>query len=566
MDPKQFLARLKSIGSALTPTQVTSLVLAFLAIVALLGGSAFWLGSTSYRLLFSDMDAESASEVVARLKTLKVPYELDQGGRSVRVPADRVDELRLDFSAQGLPASGRIGFEIFDRTAFGATEFLEHVNYRRALEGEIARTIATISEVAGARVHIAMAKESLFADREQPAKASVVVALKNRNRPLSAGTVSGIARMVAGGVEGLRPEAVVILDNYGRPLVRPAEEGDAALDGLQVERQQRIEREMTQRVVSLLEPVVGENRVRANVTVRLNAQSQEETEERWDPTAVIRSRQTSTEATPTLLAGGLAGIAGARSNLPTPPAANGATPAPAGGAKDAPQPASATGPVQTVGLTASSGRAAETTNFEVGKTVRHTIRPRGDLARISVAVLVDNDQVETTGRDGQVVRTSRSRTPADLEKIQAVVAAAVGLDTARGDQLTVENIPFETAKDTPVPVVTTIERFTPQLLDLGRIAAIALLGLAALLLVIRPAIRRTLAALPAGAPAPQLPQNLPRTVDELQGELAAQLEGAPSAEVESRRLLGRRVAALAQKEPEQTARLVRSWLVEEDAR
>jgi flagellar M-ring protein FliF len=566
VDPKQFLARLKSIGSALTPTQVTSLVLAFLAIVALVGGSALWLGSASYRLLFSDMDAESASQVVARLKTLKVPYELDPGGQSVRVPADRVDELRLDFSAQGLPASGRIGFEIFDRTAFGATEFLEHVNYRRALEGEIARTIATISEVAGARVHIAMAKESLFADREQPAKASVVVALKNRNRPLSTGTVSGIARLVAAGVEGLRPEAVVILDNYGRPLVRPAEEGDSALDGLQVERQQRIERDMTQRVVSLLEPVVGENHVRANVTVRLNTQSQEETEERWDPTAVIRSRQTSTEATPTLLGGGLAGVAGARSNLPPPPAADGGTSAPAGGAKGAPQPASAAGPIQAVGLTASAGRAAETTNFEVGKTVRHTIRPRGDLARISVAVLVDNDQVETTGRNGQVVRTSKSRTPADLEKIQAVVAAAVGLDAARGDQLTVENIPFETPTDAPVATVTTLERFTPRLLDVGRIAAVALLGLAALLLVIRPAIRRTLAALPAGAPVPQLPQNLPRTVDELQGELAAQLEGAPSAAVESRRLLGRKVAALAQKEPEQTARLVRSWLVEEEAR
>lgn len=280
MDPKQFLARVKSLASSLTAGQIATIGVAFVAIVALVGGSALFLGSSSssYRLLFSDMDAESAAGVVSRLESLDVPFRLEEGGRGVRVPADRVDALRLEFSSQGLPASGRIGFEIFDRTAFGATEFLEHVNYRRALEGEIARTIATLSEVSGARVHISMAKESLFSEREQPAKASVVLALKNRNRPLSAATVTGIGRLVAASVEGLRPEAVVIVDSYGRPLARPQEDGELPGDGVQGERQQRIEQDMARRVVSLLEPVVGENRVRANVTVRLNTQSQEETE------------------------------------------------------------------------------------------------------------------------------------------------------------------------------------------------------------------------------------------------------------------------------------------------
>jgi flagellar M-ring protein FliF len=565
VDPKQFITRLKSLASALTPTQIATLAVAFLAIVGLVGGSALWLGSTSYRLLFSDLDAESASDVVARLKTLKVPYQLDPGGQAVRVPADRVDELRLDFSAQGLPASGRIGFEIFDRTAFGATEFLEHVNYRRALEGEIARTIATISEVRGARVHIAMPKESLFAEREQPAKASVVLALRNSNRPLAPATVTGIARLVAAGVEGLRPEAVVILDNYGRPLVRPQDEGDSALDGLQVERQQRIERDMTQRVVSLLEPVVGENRVRANVTVRLNTQSQEETEERWDPTTVMRSRQTTTEATPTMLgaSAGLGAIAGARSNLPPPPAST-AGGLPAAAKNVPPQPPASAAAVPVSSLAAS--RAAETTNFEVGKTVRHTVRPRGDVARLSVAVLIDNEQFDKPGRNGDVTRATKPRTPADLEKIQGIVAAAVGLDTTRGDQLTVENIPFENGIDLPEPAIGTVERYGPQLLDVGRIAAVALIGLAALLLVIRPTVRRTLAALPSAAPVPQLPQHLPRTVDDLQGELAAQIEAASSTSADSRKLLGRRVAALAQKEPENAARLIRSWLSEDEAR
>jgi flagellar M-ring protein FliF len=208
----------------------------------------------------------------------------------------------------------------------------------------------------------------------------------------------------------------------------------------------------------------------------------------------------------------------------------------------------------------------ETTNFEVGKTVRHTVRPRGDVARVSVAVLVDNEPIEKPGRNGQVTRTSRPRSQAELDKIQGIVAAAVGLDAARGDQLTVENIPFETPADAPVPVVGTVERYAPQLIDAGRIAAVALLGLAALLLVVRPAVRRTLAALPAGAKAPQLPQHLPRTVDDLQGELAAQLEGAAQPAAEPHRLVGRRVAALAEKEPENAARLIRSWLSEEGAK
>src|SRR5690606_33943308 len=140
----------------------------FVAVVSVVVGSAYWINAPDYVLLVADMDAETANSVVSRLKADEVPYRLEEGGRAVSVPAERVDELRLAFASDGLPSAGRIGFEIFDRTAFGTTEFLEHVNYRRALEGELARTIATISEVSSARVHIAMAKESLFVDRSEP--------------------------------------------------------------------------------------------------------------------------------------------------------------------------------------------------------------------------------------------------------------------------------------------------------------------------------------------------------------------------------------------------------------
>ena len=166
MNPERLIAWLQNFGGALTrsltPTQLLSLILTFAAVVGLTVGAAYWISTPNYRVLISDLDPESAASVVERLRAENVQYKLDPGGRTVRVPATRVDELRLTLASDGMPASGRIGFEIFDRTAFGATEFLEQVNFWRALEGEIARTITTLSEVSGARVHITMERKALF--------------------------------------------------------------------------------------------------------------------------------------------------------------------------------------------------------------------------------------------------------------------------------------------------------------------------------------------------------------------------------------------------------------------
>src|SRR5918993_4365604 len=242
MDPQQLLARLRTLTSSFSGGQLAMLATSFVLVVGIVAGSAWYLNAPTYALLFSDMDPETAGQIVTRLKTLKVQYQLDAGGRAVRVPADRVDELRLELTAQGMPESGRVGFEIFDRTAFGATQFLEQVNYRRALEGEIARTIATIAEVANARVHIAMGKDSLFGE-PRPAKASVVLKLRG-SRPPSAATINGITNLVAASVASLRPEAVVILDSYGRPLARPQDGEHDPMGTAQMERQQRLEREL----------------------------------------------------------------------------------------------------------------------------------------------------------------------------------------------------------------------------------------------------------------------------------------------------------------------------------
>lgn len=554
MNSEQLLAHIKRLGGSLSRGQMISLGGAFVAVVAVVVGSAYWISAPEYTLLVADMDAETASTVVAKLKADKVQYQLSDGGRTVRVPADRADELRLEFASGGLPSAGRIGFEIFDRPAFGTTEFLEHVNYRRALEGELARTIASLSEVQSARVHIAMAKDSLFADQEESAKASVVLRLKG-NTPLSVNSVRGIQGLVSASVESLRPESVVILDSLGRQLTRPADAPEDSLNGVPLDRQIQLERDLTNRVVALLEPVVGPGRVRVNVAAWLRGDAVEETEERWDPATVVRSKMTTTETDSRSSA---QGVAGARANQPEGLSTANTTPV-------AP-------PVVTGG-----GRMSETTNFEVSKLTRHRVSPRGQLARLSVAVLLDDERVTTKTPEGAVQTSTKTRDAAELQRIQGLVAAAVGLDTTRGDQLTVENISFEQpTEELPAPPAALWERvtdFSSQHWEtLFRTTGIVVLATLAIFGVIRPMLKTTrpvaAPALAAASASAELPvtgstARLP-TIEELEGQIEAELD-ATTANVPRRLpVLSKRVAKLANDQPEQIARIMRGWLTEEE--
>lgn len=541
------LEQLKSFTSKFTLTQLIALVATFVLVVGLVAGSAWWLNKGDYVLLFDDMDADSAGQVVTRLKSMKVPYQLDAGGRAIRVRSESVDELRIDLSSQGMPQSGRIGFEIFDRTAFGATEFLEKVNYRRALEGEIARTISTISEVSSARVHIAMGKDSLFGE-SRPAKASVVLKLRGQ-RPLASSSIAGISNLVAASVEGLRPESVVIVDSFGRPLARPTEDDNDPMGAAQLERQQRLERDMSTRVIALLEPVVGADRVRVNVALKLNPQTSEETEERWDPNTVVRSRQLSTDQAN--LPGALGQAAGVRSNMPQQPN------------DPKPQTASAAG--------AGTSRTAETTNFEVSKTTRHVVRPPGEVARLSVAVILDDDQQQKKEQDGtaKTVRVARPRE--ELQKIHGLVAAAVGFDMMRGDQLTVENVSFDEPPVEEEVAPSMFVRYAPQITEVSRLGTVLIIGLVGFLFVIRPLLRvggvgATPVPVVAGDVA-ALEVQRPRTVADMQNEIEAALD-AEAAEKQSSNLklpvLTKRVGALAKSEPEQVAKLLRGWIKESE--
>ena len=550
MNPEQILGHLKRLGGTLSTKQLVTLALVFVVVVGLMVGSAYWINTPQYALLFADMDPESAASVVTRLKNDKVDYQLDEGGRTLRVPAGRVDELRLTFASQGMPASGRIGFEIFDRTAFGTTEFLEHVNYRRALEGELARTIATIAEVSSARVHIAMAKDSIFSGDAQPAKASVILKLKN-NKPPSASMVTGISGLVAASVESLRPESVVIVDTFGRSLSRPSDDADETAAGMPLEKERRIERELSTKVVALLEPIVGPGHVRVNVSAMLSANSQEETEERWDPTTVLRSRQSSSDSSPVL--SNQSGVSGSRANMPV------SATAPA---------AAAPKPPATPAPALAASRTTESASYEVSKLTRHTISPRGQLARLSVAVIVDDE------------KNNKPRSADEIQRLHNLVASSVGFDERRGDRLTVENIAFEEAPVEPAAppakwwqkVAPEVNRLTDSsLVEAVRVIGVLILVLAITLVVLRPMARRALqipqatlvpqAALAAVAGATPI-----RTVADLEGEIEAEIEAGLAAKQENRRLpvLTRRIAKAAEKEPEHIARLVRSLMADEE--
>jgi flagellar M-ring protein FliF len=458
------------------------------------------------------------------------------------VPSTQVDELRMEFSSQGMPSSGRIGFEIFDRTAFGATEFLEKVNYRRALEGEIARTIATLSEVSSARVHIAMGKDSLFGE-PRPAKASVVLKLRSQ-RQLSTSSISGITNMVAASVEGLKPESVVILDSFGRPLARPQPDADDPLGAAQLERQQRLERDLGTKVIALLEPVVGAERVRVNVALKLNPRTSEETEERYDPNTVIRSVQRTNDVANT--GGAIGSVAGVRSNLP-------------------PQPTDAKTPQATLPGTGTA-RTAETTNYEVSKTTRRVLQPPGDVARLSVAVILDDDHVQKKQEDGSVTMVRQARKPEEIQKIQALVAAAVGLDPERGDQLTVENVAFDepgVEEETPPSIFI---RYAPQIGEFGRLITVLVVAIVGFFFVVRPMLKSAGFGLkPPAEPAQMVEVQRPRTVADLEHEIEAQMDMQELEKAaENRRLpvLTRRVSSITKKDPDQVAKLLRGWIRE----
>lgn len=410
------------------------LIMAAAFCVAVIVALLLWGTQPQWSVLYRDLPADEGGEIVTQLEQAGVPYRLSDQGATLEVPADQVYRLRLSMAQQGLPSQGGTGFELMDTQAFGISQFTEHVNYQRALSGELSRTIASLEPVASARVHLALPEESVFVRERRPATASVVVEL-HRGQQLKDRQIQAIQHLVAGSVQGLVSEDITVVDQNGEPLSRPA--GDTLnLDGSALEYAQALEQRYQSRINVLLTPILGRDNFRAEVSAQLDFSHSEQTEEHYSPnqtpgTAAVRSAQLNNAG-----AGDMAmigGIPGALSNTPPGTAAS-----PINAADDTGDEGDTAASHATDEERGGNYQHSSITNYELDKVVRHTRERLGRLDKLSVAVVVNHRGV--TDANGNV--TSRPLDSEALEQIKALVRQAMGYSEQRGDSLSVINAPF----------------------------------------------------------------------------------------------------------------------------
>jgi flagellar M-ring protein FliF len=536
-----------------------------------------------FKPLFTGVSAEDAGAIVQKLKESGVEYRLPEGGGSVLVGSERVAELRLQLAAAGLPKTGRIGFELFDKTNLGATEFTEHVNYRRALEGELERSMMSMAEVEQARVHLTFPKDSVFTEAQQPAKASVLI----KTRPgakLSKQHVVAIDHLVASAVEGLSPDAVSVLDMNGNLLGRPRPAGpldgpEASEAGLEYRR--RIEADLLAKINSTLEPLLGANKFRANVSVDCDFTGAEQSEEIFDPTRSVMLTSQRTED----VSGGAtsSGVPGTASTLPRP------TSRPGTGAKGV-------------------SRVTENVTYQTSRTVKKTRLPAGNVRKMSLAVLLDQDVTWQSDRGG-FKRVLVPPAPEKLKVLRDLVTGITGFSAERGDQLVVESLPFETtllleppaAPVTPPAPASPAARVGIPALQMdvrilrvaaGAILALALAVFAASRLLRKKKAKPALAGAPAELPAPagalarsEVTTASPAAEPAPGGSLEEQFESqlAERAELERKmeaqalsalklapvitktaEVLAKHLREKISKDPEVSAQVLRTWIREEE--
>jgi len=542
-------------------------VLLGLSVVGAVGG--VWLfvvlaGRGDYKPLYTGLSPEDAQTVSQRLAAANIPFELSSDRTSLTVPADQLDRARLEMASQGLPVTGRLGFELFDKPNWAGSDFYEQVNYQRALEGELERTIESLVDVQGARVHLVMPKESLFTENEREAKAAVLVKL--RGARLSEASINSITFLVASAVEGLKPENVTVVDADGRvPIPNRGNErrsgSQSAID---------FESAMTQKLNATLAPVVGLDHLRTSVSVDFDTASSDVTQETYDPSgSVVLTSQTSSDQ---IHDAGSEGIPGTPSNVPQAkvadasktPATPNSKPSQAGGnATDA----------SGDGDGVTQGERTDNKTYAVSKTLRHTMQPPGNVRRISAVVLVD-DALETKVENGKKVESRRKRTADEIKQIQDLASAAIGVDPARGDHLTVEGLSFlEMPPETPKPS-TLADRVLPvvkQWSSVIRYGVLLLLFAAVYLLIVRPVRKQILMSLgkmPASLPAVKQPMLVGATATPIQpreAEKPFQLEPGETPEAKRQEDMRRAIANRVEKEPEEASRVIQSWLTEDEA-
>jgi flagellar M-ring protein FliF len=488
----------------------------------------YWMNKPDYKVLMTNLYPEDASRVVGMLQASKEDYVLDDNGKTILVPADRVYELRLKVAGEGNLHGQGIGFEIFDNVQIGQTDFVQHINFQRALQGELSRTITEFPQIEQARVHLVIPKKSLFIEDQMPPSAAIILQLRD-NTKLAQNEVQGIVNLVSMSVEGLQPKNITVTDMKGRPLYTPEDDSSGlALSNTQLEYKADIENATQRRIMELLGPVVGPEKVIARVNADLDFSQKTIRKESYDPDgSVVRSETRSEETT--------AGAA----NL-------------AGGEPDANFRGDGFTGTRT---TQDSTRESRTTNFEINKQEENIIAPVGELKRLSVAVIVDGTW-QTNEETGKAVYVPRSEE--ELERIRNLIAGAVGFDSVRGDSIEVSNISFgEPTLYDGDSLMRTMLEYAQRL---GKPFLNGLLIFLFLILVVRPVIMALIR-----------PRVAEQEIEEMAGLPGSQRLALEEEEIDeeamdmSRRLENARNHAvqLSDDNMDQAVHLLKSWLTQE---
>ncbi|AFE58741.1 MULTISPECIES: flagellar basal-body MS-ring/collar protein FliF [Rahnella] len=535
------------------------IAIAAAAAVAIVVVMMLWAKQPTYKVLFSNLGDQDGGAIVTQLTQMNIPYQFSDNGGALLIPADKVYETRLKLAAAGLPKGGAVGFELMDQEKFGISQFSEQINYQRALEGELSRTIETLGPVSSARVHLAIPKPSLFVREQKNPSASVTLNLQP-GRALDDGQINAIVYMVSSSVSGLPPANVTVVDQSGHLLTQSDNNG-RDLNASQLKYANEVEGRLQRRIESILQPVVGNGNVHAQITAQIDYASREQTDENYQPNgsadkAAVRSRQLSTSDQ--IGASSVGGVPGALSNQPAPAATAPVTTPPAANNANGTQNQTGNN-AQNAATTAnanvpSNRRRDETTNYEVDRTITHTQHSAGAVQRLSAAVVV-NYQV---GPDGK----AKPLTDDQLKKIDDLVREAMGFSQERGDTLNVVNTPFnEAADDSGELPFWKQQAFFDQLLNAGRWLLVLIVAWLLWRKMVRPMLRKqqaekdaaAAAALAATMPQPEGSKPVKLSNDELEKRKRSQQR--VSVEVQTQR-----VQELADKDPRIVALVIRQWM------
>ncbi len=539
------------------------MVLAITVTVLLaLGGLGIWAGQESKAVLAANISPQEASSIVAQLDKQQIPYELSGDQRSIMVPESKVGQLRLKFAGDGLLSGDKLGFEKLENAGLGTTDFSQKVIHRRAMEATLAKTIMSLQQVADANVHITPSSDSPFLTEKEDAKASVLLKLRG-SKMLPDENTQAIVNLVAASVEGLKPEQVVIIDQYSRILSRTGRDPMVGASDAQKKVAREEEDYLVRRVTDLLEPVVGIGKVRATAHVDLDFDKVKMNEERFDPASQVERSVQQKEEKLTKKDSG-AGIPGTPSNV---------APATGGG---------------TANVIENSEKKETTTNYDISKVVSSTDKATGTVKRMTLAVIVDDLSTWTKDPKGEPLLKTTPRPAEELKKIRDQVSAAVGIQPKRGDELTVENMAFATLQTNPKEEADAKKQFWVDLVRQFAPSVIyGIIGLALFFMIFLPMLKRMSAAINRPAPmrvasgdggegglamaggggggSTRKPVQV-KSMTEIEAEIEAELnaDAAFSApEARRRELIKKRLQEGSMEDPETIASLVRSWLLEE---